>query len=95
MLRRRPEYFAVFALSAVAAIGTAVFTGIALDSGTPALSGSRKQDAAQIVYRASDLAGVKSEEKVTAEMRVRYGSYSAGDFVLSAMTSPDYLILTI
>ena len=92
MLKRRPEYFVVFALSAAAAIGTAVFTGIALDSGTPALSGSRKQDAAQIVYRASDLAGVKSEEKVTAEMRVRYGTYSAGDFVLSALTSPDYLI---
>ena len=70
MLKRRPEYFVAFALSAVAAIGTALFTGICLDSGTPALSGSRKQDAAQIVYRASDLAGVKSEEKVTAEMRV-------------------------
>lgn len=92
MLKRRPEYFVAFALSAVAAIGTAVFTGICLDSGTPALSGNSKQDAAQIVYRASDLAGVKSEEKVTAEMRVRYGTYSAGDYVLSAMTSPDYLI---
>lgn len=92
MLRRRPEYFVVFALSAIAAIGTACLTSIALDTGTPALTGSRRQEASQIVYRASDLAGVKSEDKVTAEKRVRYGSYSAGDYVLSALTSPDYLI---
>lgn len=92
MLKRRPEYFAVFALSAVAAIGTACLTVIGLGSGTPALSGADRQNASQIVYRASDLIGVSSENKVAAEMRVRYGTYSAGDYVLSVMTSPDYLV---
>ena len=77
MLKRRPEYFAVFALSAVAAIGTACLTVIGLGSGTPALSGADRQNASQIVYRASDLIGVSSENKVAAEMRVRYGTYSA------------------
>ena len=92
MLKRRPEYFAAFCLSAIAAIGTACLTAIALDTGTPALTGAAKQSSSQIVYRASDLAGVNSEDKVTAEMRVRYGTYSTGDYVLSAMTSPDYLV---
>lgn len=92
MLKRRPEYFAVFALSAVAAIGTAVLTGITLDTGTPVLSGERGQDSAKIVSRASDLIGLSSQENKAAQMRVRTGSYSAGDYVLSVMTSPDYLI---
>ena len=92
MLKRRPEYFAVFALSAVAAIGTACFTAIALGTGTPALSGAGSQNAAGIVSRASDLIGVDSDDKASAQMRVNYGTVSAGDYVLSVMTSPDYLI---
>ncbi len=92
MLKRRPEYFAVFALSAVCAIGTACFTAIALGTGTPAMTGAGGQNAAGIVSRASDLIGVDAQEKVSAQMRVKYGTYSAGDYVLSVMTSPDYLI---
>ncbi len=92
MLKRRPEYFAVFALSAVAAIGTACFTAIALGTGNPALSGAGGQNAAGIVSRASDLIGVDQEKKASAHMCVRYGTVSAGDYVLSVMTSPDYLI---
>ena len=92
MLKRRPEYFAVFALSAIAAIVVAILTAISLDTGTPSLSGKREQDAAQIVLRASDLIGLGNEDKLAAVMQVSYGSYSAGDFVLSVMTSPEYLI---
>ena len=92
MLKRRPEYFAVFALSAIAAIVMALITAISLDTGTPALSGNRSQGAADIVSRASDLIGLNGEEKAAAVMRVNDGSYSAGDYVLSVMTSPEYLI---
>ena len=92
MLKRRPEYFAVFALSAVAAIGAAFLTAFSLDTGTPALSGNRSQNAAQIVSRASDIAELSSEDKTAAIMRVNTGSYSAGDYVLSVLTSPEYLI---
>lgn len=92
MLRRRPEYFVVFALSAIAAVGTAVMSAITLNTGTPALSGTSAQSAAGIVNRASDLIGGSGEDKVVSEMRVRTGMYSAGDYVLSVMTSPEYLI---
>ena len=92
MLKRRPEYFVVFTLSAIAAVGSVCLMAAGLGSGTPSLSGSKRQDASNIVYRASDLINVSSEDKVAAEMRVRYGSYSAGDYVLSVMTSPDYLV---
>ena len=92
MLKRRPEYFAVFALSAVCAIGTACFTAIALGTGTPVMSGAGAQNASGIVSRASDLIGIDSEDKLSAQMRVKYGTYSTGDYVLSVMTSPDYLI---
>lgn len=92
MLKRRPEYFAAFALSAIAAIVAAFLTAVSLDTGTPSLSGNREQEAAQIVVRASDLIGLGNEEKTAAVMRVSYGSYSAGDYVLSVMTSPEYLI---
>ena len=92
MLKRRPEYFAVFALSAVLAVAAASFTAIALGTGTPALSGIEKQNAAGIVSRASDLAGIDQEEKVAAQMCVRYGKVSTGDYVLSVLTSPEYLL---
>lgn len=92
MLKRRPEYFAVFALSAVCAIGTACFTAFALGTGTPVMTGAGGQNASGIVSRASDLIGIDSEDKLSAQMRVKYGTYSAGDYVLSVMTSPDYLI---
>lgn len=92
MLKRRPEYFAVFALSAVAAIGAAFVTVFSLDTGTPALSGARGQNAAQIVTRAADIVELGSEDKTAAIMRVNTGSYSAGDYVLSVLTSPEYLI---
>lgn len=92
MLKRRPEYFAVFALSAVAAIGTACFTAIALGTGTPAMTGAGSQNAAGIVSRASDLISVDQEDRTAAQMCVSYGTVSAGDYVLSVMTSPDYLI---
>ena len=78
MLKRRPEYFAVFALSAVAAIGTACFSAILLNTGTPALSGTGSENAAGIVSRASDLIGVDSDKKVSAQMCVRYGTVSTG-----------------
>lgn len=92
MLKKRPEYFAVFTLSAIAAIGSVCLVAIGLGSGTPSLSGNKRQEAANIVYRASDLINITSEDKVAAEMLVRYGTYSAGDYVLSVMTSPDYLV---
>ena len=92
MLKRRPEYFVVFTLSAIAAVGSVCLMAAGLGSGTPSLSGSKRQEASNIVYRASDLINVSSEDKVAAEMRVRYGTYSAGDYVLSVMTSPDYLV---
>ena len=92
MLKRRPEYFVVFALSAIAAVGSAGLMLAALDTGTPSLSGNRNESAMQMVSRASDLIGVSTEDKITAGMSVRYGTYSAGDYVLSVMTSPDYLI---
>ena len=92
MLKRRPEYFAVFALSAIAAVIAAFLTAVSLDTGAPSLSGKREQEAAQIVSRASDLIALNSEEKSAAVERVNSGSYSAGDYVLSVMTSPEYLI---
>ena len=92
MYVRRPEYIAVAALFGVLAIAASVITAISLDTGISDPDKKTLKKADDIVARAGALTSVSGDEVDIAKARVEDGLISCGDYVISVMTSPDYLL---
>ena len=92
MFVRRPEYFAVAVLSGVLAIAASVFTVMSLDTGITEPDRKTLKMADDIVVRAGGLTLNSDEEIKIAKDRVEDGFISCGDYVISVMTSPEYLL---
>lgn len=92
MFVRRPEYFAIAALSGIFAIAATVATVFSLDTGITEPDRKSLKKADDIVARAGELTSSSTEEIDIARSRVEDGLVSCGDYVISVMTSPDYLL---
>ena len=92
MYVRRPEYFIVTALFGILAVAAAVITAISLDTGISDPDKKTLKKADDIVARAGALTSISNEEVEIAKARVEDGLISCGDYVISVMTSPDYLL---
>ena len=92
MYVRRKEYFAVAALLVVLAVAAAVITAISLDTGIADPDRKTLKVADDIVARAGSLTSVSDDEVKIAKARVDDGLISCGDYVISVMTSPEYLL---
>jgi len=89
---RRPEYFAVAALSGVLAIAATVITAVCLDTGIKEPDRKTMKKADDIVVRAAALTSSSDTEVRIARSHVEDGLVSCGDYVISVMTSPEYLL---
>lgn len=92
MFVRRPEYFAIAAVSGVVAIAASVITALSLDTGIRVPDKKTMKTADEIVERAGSLTSASEEEIKIARNRVEEGLVSCGDYVISVMTSPEYLL---
>ena len=92
MFVRRPEYFAVAALSGLMAVAASAFMVISLDTGISGPDRKTMKKADEIVLRAGSLTYSSDEELKIARTRVEEGLISCGDYVISVMTSPEYLL---
>lgn len=92
MFKRRPEYFAIAAIGGVIAIAASVITAISLDTGIKSPDRKSMKTADDIVVRAAALTYSSEEEVKIAKARVEDGLLSCGDYVISVMTSPEYLL---
>ena len=92
MFVRRPEYFAVAAISGVLAVAASVITVMSLDTGISGPDRKTMKKADDIVSRAGGLTQCSDEEIRIAKDRVEEGMLSCGDYVISVMTSPEYLL---
>ena len=92
MFVRRPEYFAVAALGGLLAVAASVFTVMSLDTGITEPDRKTLKKADDIVVRAGSLTSSSDEEIRIAKDRVEDGFISCGDYVISVMTSPEYLL---
>ena len=95
MYVRRPEYFAAAVLFGIIAVAATVVTAMSLDTGIsdPGRKALKKAD--DIVTRAGQLTSVSEDEVRIAKNRVEDGLISCGDYVISVMTSPDYLLKSV
>ena len=95
MFVRRPEYFAVAVLGAVLAIAATVIAILSLDTGIqyPGKKALKKSD--EIITRAGALTSSSDKEIRIARARVEDGLISCGDYVISVMTSPEYLLKNV
>ena len=92
MYVRRPEYFVAAALFGVLAVAASVLTAISLDTGISDPDKKTLKKADDIVARAGALTSISGDEVEIAKTRVEDGLISCGDYVISVMTSPDYLL---
>ena len=92
MFKRRPEYFAVAALGGIIAVAASVVTALSLDTGITEPDKKTLKQADEIVVRAAALTSSNEEEIKIAKSRVEDGLLSCGDYVISVMTSPEYLL---
>ncbi len=92
MFKRCPEYFAVAALGGVIAVAASVVTALSLDTGITEPDKKTLKQADEIVVRAAALTSSNEEEIKIAKSRVEDGLLSCGDYVISVMTSPEYLL---
>ena len=92
MFRRRPEYFAVAALGGVLAVAATIITAVSLDTGIAEPDRRSLKAADDIVVRAGALTSSSEDELKIARSRVEDGLISCGDYVISVMTSPEYLL---
>ena len=92
MYVRRPEYFIAAVLFGVLAVAASVITAISLDTGISDPDKKTLKKADDIVARAGALTSVSNDEVEIAKSRVEDGLISCGDYVISVMTSPDYLL---
>ena len=92
MFIRRPEYFAIAAIGGVLAVAASVVTAISLDTGIREPDRRTMKKADDIVVRAAALTSSNEDEVRIAKARVEDGLVSCGDYVISVMTSPEYLL---
>ena len=92
MFKRRPEYFAVAAIGGILAVAATVVTVMSLDSGITGPDKKTLKTADDMVVRAAALTSSTDEEIKIAKARVEEGMLSCGDYVISVMTSPEYLL---
>lgn len=92
MFKRRPEYFAVAAIGGILAVAATVVTVMSLDSGITEPDKKTLKTADDMVVRAAALTSSTDEEIKIAKARVEEGMVSCGDYVISVMTSPEYLL---
>ena len=92
MFVRRIEYIAVSALFLILGIVLAVITAISLDTGISDPDRKTLKTADDIVARAGSLTSISEDEVKIAKARVEDGLISCGDYVISVMTSPEYLL---
>ena len=92
MFIRRPEYFAVAVLGGILAVTASVVTALSIDTGIGEPDRKSMKTAEDIVVRAAGLTSSSEEEIRIAKSRVEDGLISCGDYVISVMTSPDYLL---
>lgn len=92
MFKRRPEYFAVAVIGGVVAVAASVVTALSLDTGITEPDKKSMKTADDIVVRASALTSASEDEVKIAKARVEDGLISCGDYVISVMTSPEYLL---
>ena len=92
MFKRRPEYFAVAVIGGVVAVAASIVTALSLDTGITEPDKKTMKTADDIVVRASALTSASEDEVKIAKARVEDGLISCGDYVISVMTSPEYLL---
>ena len=92
MFKRRPEYFAVAVIGGLLAIAASVITVLSIDTGINEPDKKTLKTADDIVGRAGLLTSSTDEEIRIAKARVEDGLVSCGDYVISVMTSPEYLL---
>ena len=92
MFVRRIEYIAVSALFLVLGVVLAVITAISLDTGISDPDRKTLKTADDMVARAGSLTSLSEDEVKIAKARVEDGLISCGDYVISVMTSPEYLL---
>lgn len=92
MFKRRPEYFAVAAIGGILAVAATVVTVMSIDSGITGPDKKTLKTADDMVVRAAALTSSTDEEIKIAKARVEEGMLSCGDYVISVMTSPEYLL---
>ena len=89
MFRRRPEYFILSLLFIIILAAGAVHMGLTLPTGA---NGDRNSKAGDIIERAALMIGIDEETADKAEIRVRKGMMTVGDFLMACFTSPEYLL---
>ena len=92
MYVRRIEYIAAALLFAVLGAVVAVITALSLDTGISDPDRKTLKTADDIVVRAGSLTSISDDEVRIAKARVEDGLISCGDYVISVMTSPEYLL---
>ena len=92
MFVRRPEYFAVAAIGGLLAVAASAAAFLSLDTGISGPDRKTLKKADEIVARAGALTDCSDEELKIARARVEDGLVSCGDYVISVMTSPEYLL---
>ena len=92
MYIRRIEYIAVAVLFVVLGVAAAVITALSLDTGISDPDRKTLKTADDIVVRAGSLTSISDDEVRIAKARVEDGLISCGDYVISVMTSPEYLL---
>lgn len=92
MYVRRIEYIAAALLFAVLGAVVAVITALSLDTGISDPDRKTLKTADDIVVRAGSLTSISDYEVRIAKARVEDGLISCGDYVISVMTSPEYLL---
>ena len=92
MFKRRPEYFAVAIAGGLLAIAASVATVLSIDTGINGPDKKTLKTADDIVARAGLLTSSSDDEIRIAKARVEDGLVSCGDYVISVMTSPEYLL---
>ena len=89
MFRRRPEYFVLSMLFVVLLAAGSVYMALTLPSGANGAKNGKVED---IVERTSEVMGLDAETAEKAELRIRKGMMSVGDYLTSCFTSPEYLL---
>ena len=92
MFIRRPEYFVIAAIGGILAVAASIVTAVSLDTGISEPTRKTMNKADDIVVRAGALTSSSEEEVRIAKARVEDGLVSCGDYVISVMTSPEYLL---
>ncbi|MBR4430447.1 MAG: hypothetical protein IKS75_04040 [Clostridiales bacterium] len=95
MFKRRPEYFAVAVIGGIMTIAASVFMAMSLNTGISEPDRRSMKKADEIVVRAAALTGSTDEEIKIAKSHVEDGLISCGDYVISVMTSPEYLLQNV